>query len=70
VAQLALDDVERHAFAGHLDGVRVSKLMWREAPSDGGADGERAQCRAGSGRRPGPSRRWAVDDTQQRTDRQ
>jgi hypothetical protein len=32
VTELALYDVEWHALAGHLDGVRVSELMWRKAP--------------------------------------
>ena len=27
VAELALDDVERHAFTGELDGVGVAQLM-------------------------------------------
>src|SRR5579859_3851520 len=31
VPELALDDDERNALAGHLDGVRVSQLMWSEA---------------------------------------
>ena len=31
VAQLALDDVERHALTGQLDGVRVTQLVRREA---------------------------------------
>jgi hypothetical protein len=30
--ELALDDVEGDAFAGELDGVRVARLMQREAP--------------------------------------
>src|SRR5215212_8730553 len=32
VAELALDDDQRHALAGHLDGVRVAQLVRREAP--------------------------------------
>ena len=32
VAELALDDVERHAFAGQLDRVRVTELVRGEAP--------------------------------------
>ena len=31
--ELALDDVERHAFAGELDDERVAQLVRREAPS-------------------------------------
>jgi hypothetical protein len=30
--QLALDDVQRHALPRHLDRVRVTQLMRREAP--------------------------------------
>jgi len=33
VPQLALDDGERYALAGHLDRVRVAKLVRREAAS-------------------------------------
>jgi hypothetical protein len=33
VAKLALDDDQRHALAGHLDGVRVAQLVRREPPS-------------------------------------
>src|SRR3954452_14535896 len=33
VAELALDDDQRHAFAGHLDGMRVPQLVRREAPT-------------------------------------
>jgi hypothetical protein len=46
VAELALDHVERHALARHLDGVRVAKLMWGEPPSHPGLQGELAQLRA------------------------
>jgi hypothetical protein len=34
--ELALDDDQWHALAGHLDGVRVTELVWREAPPDAG----------------------------------
>jgi len=40
VAELPLDDVERHALTGHLDGVRVSELVRRESPSYTGPYGE------------------------------
>ena len=36
VPELALDDNEGNAFARHLDGVRVTELMWGEPPSDAG----------------------------------
>jgi hypothetical protein len=38
VAELALDDVERHAFAGEFDGVGVAELVRREASPDAGRD--------------------------------
>jgi hypothetical protein len=34
VAELALDDVQRHALAGELDRVRVTQLVRRKAPPD------------------------------------
>jgi hypothetical protein len=39
MAELALDDVQRHALAGHLDGVCVTQLMRREAPPQAGRRG-------------------------------
>ena len=41
--ELALDDVQRHAFAGHLDGVRVAELVRREASPHAGVAGDAAQ---------------------------
>src|SRR4051794_1635595 len=32
MAELSLDDVQRHALPGHLDRVRVTELMRRKAP--------------------------------------
>ena len=60
MAELALDDVDRHAFARELHGVRVPQLMGREAAPDAGIGGEPAQFGSGGGgahRRPrvGPS---------------
>ena len=49
MAELALDDVDRHPFARELNGVRVPQLMGREAAPDAGIGGELAQF--GSGRR-------------------
>ena len=40
VPELALDDVQRHAFARELERVRVTQLVRREPPSDAGAGGE------------------------------
>jgi hypothetical protein len=70
VAELSLDDVERYAFAGHLDRVHVSKLVRRESPTHTRAEGKGAQRRSDGGRRPWSSLCWAVDDAQQRADRQ
>jgi hypothetical protein len=40
MAELVLDDVERHAFAGELERVRVAQLVRREPAPDAGASGE------------------------------
>jgi hypothetical protein len=42
VSELALYDHEGNAFARHLDGVRVTELMWGEPPSDAGLNGSPA----------------------------
>jgi hypothetical protein len=39
---LALDDDQRHALAGHLDGMRVAQLVRREAPTHPRFTGEAA----------------------------
>ena len=52
MAELALDDVDRHSFACELDGMRVTQLMGREPTPHPGVYGERAQFGAGGGRRP------------------
>jgi hypothetical protein len=39
----ALDDNQRHALAGHLDGVGVAQLVWREASPHAGRAGDAAQ---------------------------
>jgi hypothetical protein len=70
VPELALDDDQRHALAGHLDGVGVSKLVWREASPHARLAGDASQLRAGGGGRPGPPARGAVDDAEERSDRQ
>src|SRR5215216_7677046 len=53
VPELALDDDQRHAFAGHFDGVRVAELVRREAPTHAGLAGDASQLGAGGGGRPG-----------------
>ncbi len=57
LAELALDDVDRHSFAGELDGARVTQLMGREPASDAGIDGELAQFGSGGGGGPAPASR-------------
>ena len=32
MSKLALDDVEGDALPGHLDGMGVAQLVWRETP--------------------------------------
>src|SRR5215211_723798 len=69
VAELALDDDQRHAFACHLDRVGVAELVWSEAPahtSPGRGASELRSCRRG---RPGSAARRPVDDAEQRPDR-
>src|SRR5688572_676543 len=68
VAELALDDDQRHALAGHLDGVRVPELVRREAAAHAGLARDAAQLRAGRGGRPGAPARRAVDDAEHRSD--
>ena len=48
--ELALDDVDRHPFAGEFDGVGVSELVGREPSSDSGLERDLAQLGAGRGR--------------------
>jgi hypothetical protein len=70
VPELALDDVERNALAGELDGVRVAQLMWREAPPHVRLGGEPPERDPDAGARPGAAAGRAVDDAEQRPDRQ
>ena len=66
MAELPLNDDEGHAFASHLDGVRVPELMWSESATDTGGDGCTAQLGSSGGGRPLTTTRPAVDDTEQR----
>ncbi len=70
MAELALDDVDHHARARERDSVRVPQLMRSETATDPGLSGELAQLTTGGGRGPTPAAGWAVDDTEQRADRQ
>jgi hypothetical protein len=49
VSELALYDHQGNAFARHLDGMRVTELMWGEPPSDAGLDGSPAELGAEAG---------------------
>jgi hypothetical protein len=50
VAQLTLDDDERHALPRELDGMGVPELVRGEAPADACFDGRLAQiCSRGGG---------------------
>ena len=69
MAEVALDDDQRHALAGHLNGVRVAQLVRRKASPYAGLAGDAAQLGAGGGGRPGPCARGAVDDAEQRPNR-
>src|SRR5215216_1510803 len=60
----------RHAFARELDGVGVAQLVRREAAPDTRLAGEPAKLDARVGARPRPPARRAVDDAEQRPDRQ
>jgi hypothetical protein len=53
VAELALDHDQRHTFACHLNGVRMSQLVWREAAPN--ARGRRDAPEVGSSRRRPPT---------------
>jgi hypothetical protein len=58
VAALTLDDDQRHAFAGELDGVRVPELVRRDPPTDAGRDGGPAQLRSGGPHWPSAGLAW------------
>jgi hypothetical protein len=58
VTELALDDDQRHALTGQLDGVRVAQSLWRKASPHAGLAGDAAQLGTGSGGRPTAVRGW------------
>ena len=70
MAELALDDVERDALACELKCVSVAQLVWREATPDSRANREPAQLRPDRRARPGMSTGRAVDNAEQRPDRE
>jgi hypothetical protein len=59
--ELALDDVQRHAFARELDRVRVPELVRREAPLHAGAGRARVERFAGGAGGPGASAGAAIE---------
>jgi hypothetical protein len=67
---VALDDDQRHAFAGHLDRVCVAQLMGSEASANAGAHGGASQLGACATGGPRATAGASVDDAEQRTDRQ
>ena len=70
VPELALDHDQRHAFARHLDRVRVAQLVRREAPPHASLASDVSQLGAGGGGRPRPPARGTGDDAEHRSDRQ
>jgi hypothetical protein len=68
VPELALDDVERHAFTGEFDGVGVAQLVRRKAPPDSRLGREPTKLDPNAGARPGSASRRAVDDAEERSD--
>jgi hypothetical protein len=66
VAELALDDVQRHALARELGRVRVAKLMRREPTSDARLGSDPPELAADRRGRPRSPARRAVDDAKHR----
>ena len=69
MAELALDDDERHTFASHFNGVGVPELMWGEPSADTCCDCGAPQLGSGGGGRPLATARPAVEHTEQRANR-
>jgi hypothetical protein len=46
VSELSLDDHERHAFVGHLDGVGMAQLVRGDSAAHAGVGGDSAQLDA------------------------
>jgi hypothetical protein len=69
MSELALDHVERDAFAQEFERVRVTQLVRREASAHPGAGGATPQRGARGRGVPRAPARTAVDDAEQRTDR-
>jgi hypothetical protein len=69
VAELPLDDDQRHPFASQLNGARVPKPVRREAPAHTSREGRPTHIRSGGGAGPVATTRRTVDDAEQRTKR-
>ena len=69
VAELALDDVQRHALAQQLERMRVTQLVRRESPSHTCVSRPTMQHRARRRGAPRATARAAVDHAEQRADR-
>src|SRR5918995_4611307 len=65
MAELTLNDVQRHALTRELERVRVTQLMRREPPPHARGGGEAPELAADTGARPRSSARRAVDDAEQ-----
>jgi hypothetical protein len=68
VAELALDDDQRHTFVGHLDGVGVTELVRCETSPHPGSHGGVPQLGSGARGRPVPPARRTRDDAEQGPD--
>jgi hypothetical protein len=70
VAELALNDDQRYAFARQFDGVRLAELVRRKAPANAGCDRGVAQVGPAGGVGPVAPARRPVEDAEQRSDGQ
>ena len=67
VAELPLDD---YAFVGHFDGMGMSQLVWSEPAADTRCGGSAPHLCSSGGGRPLVTTRPAVEDTEQRANRE
>jgi hypothetical protein len=70
VSELALDDDQWHALAGHLDRVCVTQLVRSEASANAGSRRGAPELSACPACRPRAAAGASVDDAEQRTDGQ
>ena len=70
MSELALDDDQLDALAGHLDGVGVAELVRCEASPNAGERRGVAQLLSGRALRPGAPSGSSGEDAEQRADRQ